>query len=132
MPHWLTVVATVAAQLQRPIGSVADAGRPYSASSTLTPSNWACGAARTRKGSSSIVVGRSGLHESVQRSSLRFAPFNSPLNQVPPSSAYLPPSAATPNVIGPAAAAALRVPVCAPAVPATAAMTAHASAQAAA
>src|SRR5437868_6800821 len=129
MPHWLTVVATVAAQLQKPTGSVADAGRPYNASSTLTPSACACGAARTKNGSSSIVVGRSGLHESVHRSSLMFAPFSIVSNHLPPSSAYLPVSSATPKVIGPAGAAVPRVLFCAPAVPARA-ISAHANAHA--
>src|SRR5436305_11008110 len=64
------------------------------------PSACARGAARRRNGSSSITVGLLGSKESVQRSSVRFAPFSIVSNQAPPSSAYLPPSSATPKLIG--------------------------------
>src|SRR3569833_2749458 len=94
------------------------------------PSFCACGAARCRNGIALSVV--PPVHESVQRSSDRLAPFSCWLNQAPPSSANLPMSSATPNVIGPPARAASRVVVCAPAAPAVTAISAHASAHAAA
>src|SRR3954471_13631965 len=77
-----------------------------------------------------MVVGRSGLQEPVHRSSLRFAPLSCVSNHAPPSSAYLPPSSATPHVIVGVSAAASRVVVCAAAVPVIAAMHAATSAQA--
>src|SRR6185312_9182977 len=94
------------------------------------PSFCACGAERSRNGSSSIDVGRSGLHESVHRSSPRLAPFSWESNHAPPSSANLPVSSATPQTSG--GAAAPRAVVCAPAVPAITAVSAHANAHAAA
>src|SRR5579864_650343 len=121
IPHCWTEAATMAAHPQKSFGLCAVAGRPYSASTTWIPSACARGAARTRNGSSVMCVGSNGLNWSVQRSSVRFAPFSIVSNQAPPSSAYLPVSSATPYWIGgmPAAFAPLGTAVLvAPAAPA--------------
>ena len=76
MPHFLTVPATLPAQAQNCSGSCFDATFEYIASCTRTPARWAMGAARSRKGSSSMTVGLAGFHASVQRFCVSPAPGN--------------------------------------------------------
>src|SRR5260370_5032531 len=91
-------------------------------------SGWEGGAERCTNGSSMIGVGLAGFHASVQRFSVRLAPFSSEPNHAPPSSEYFAASSATPQPIGgsfagfpgaaQAAPASTRAPKHAPASPA--------------
>src|SRR5438132_31852 len=70
---------------------------------TSIPRASACGIERSRNACSGIVVGRAGSHITAIRFSVIPTPPSEAKNFAPPSSAYLPVSSATPNVVAVAA-----------------------------
>src|SRR5437870_11135593 len=66
---------------------------------TSIPRAAACGIERSRNACSVIVVGRAGSHMTATRFSVIPRSLREAKNVAPPSSAYLPVSSATPNVV---------------------------------